>query len=301
MNLNLENLATEQVNENTKNIDALNTLEILKVINTEDTKVANAVKEEIKNIEMAVELIVEKLKKGGRLFYVGAGTSGRLGILDASECPPTYGTDPAIVQGIIAGGTEAIFSAVEGAEDNEELGRKIIYDKKASSKDIIVGITASGRTPFVLGAVRKAKENGIKTIGISNNEHSILKKETDIAITPLVGPEVIMGSTRMKSGTAQKLVLNMLTTAAMIKLGKVYGNLMVDLQPSNSKLLSRAVKIVVYATNVEEKIAKEYLEKADLNPKLAIVMIKTNSQKKEAEELLKAADGFVTKAIELKK
>lgn len=301
MSLNLENLATERVNEKTKNIDVLSTLEMLKIINMEDAKVANAVKEEISNIEKAVELVVEKLRNGGRLFYVGAGTSGRLGILDASECPPTYGTDPEMVQGIIAGGAEAIFSAVEGAEDNEELGRKIIHDKEVCSNDVIVGITASGRTPFVLGAIREAKEAGINTVGISNNEDSILKNESDIAITPLVGSEVIMGSTRMKSGTAQKLVLNMLTTATMIKLGKVYGNLMVDLQPSNSKLINRAVKIVMYATNAEEKIAKEYLEKANLNPKLAIVMIKTNTQKEEAEELLKSTDGFVKKAIELKK
>lgn len=299
MSLDLNNLATEQINENTKNIDGLSTLEMLKLINMEDTKVAYAVKDEIKNIEMAVDLIVEKFKNNGRLFYVGAGTSGRIGILDASECPPTYGTSPDMVQGIIAGGTEAIFRAVEGAEDDEELGRKVIYDKKISENDVIVGITASGRTPFVLGTVREAKKNGIKTIGISNNEQSVLKTEADIAITPLVGPEVIMGSTRMKSGTAQKLVLNMLTTASMIKLGKVYGNLMVDLQPTNTKLIDRMVRIVASATGVDIKEAKKYLDKSELNAKAAIVMIKSHCDLKTAISNLNMANGVVAKAIDI--
>lgn len=301
MEQNLENLTTEQVNQNTKNIDTLSTLEILKVINMEDTKVAYAVKNEIPNIADAVNLIVEKFKNNGRLFYVGAGTSGRLGVLDASECPPTYGTDPDMVQGIIAGGNEAMFKAKEGAEDDEKLGEKVIYNKKINENDIIVGITASGQAPFVLGAVREAKRNGIKTIGISNNKDSIIKKEADIAITPLVGPEPIMGSTRMKSGTAEKLVLNMLTTASMIKIGKVYGNLMVDLSPTNVKLIDRAQRIIMYATGVDEKKAQEYLEKSDLSPKTAIVMIKTGTGKEEAEELLKKSDNFVTKAIKLHK
>lgn len=299
MKLNLENLTTEQINLSTKNIDTLSTYEILKTINREDAKVAEAVKEELENITQAVDAIVEKLKNNGRLFYVGAGTSGRIGILDASECPPTYGTDPHMIQGIIAGGTDAIFRAVEGAEDSEELGRKVIADKKINQNDILVGITASGRTPFALGAVREAKKNGIKTIGISNNENSIIKKETDIAITPLVGPEIVMGSTRMKSGTAQKLVLNMLTTASMIKLGKVYGNLMVDLNPSNSKLVNRAVRIIMYATGVDEEEAEKYLDKSAFNPKVAIVMIETNTDKEKAEELLKDGDNFITKAINL--
>lgn len=301
MNSYLGKLTTEKINQNTKNIDTLDTLKMLEVINMEDSKVALAVKNEIPNIAKAVDLVSSRLKEGGRLFYVGAGTSGRLGVLDASECPPTYGTDPDMVQGLIAGGNEAVFKAVEGAEDSEEMGRQLIHDKKICKKDVVAGITASGRTPFVLGAVREAEKNGISTIGISNNENSIIKKEADIAITPVVGPEVVMGSTRMKSGTAQKLVLNMITTASMIKLGKVYGNLMVDLNANNSKLVDRAVRIVMYATDADEDKAEKCLKEADFNSKLAIVMIKTNTKKEEAEKLLEKADGFVTNAIRIHK
>ena len=301
MNSYLGKLTTEKINQNTKNIDTLDTLKMLEVINMEDSKVALAVKNEIPNIAKAVDLVSSRLKEGGRLFYVGAGTSGRLGVLDASECPPTYGTDPDMVQGLIAGGNEAVFKAVEGAEDSEEMGRQLIHDKKICKKDVVAGITASGRTPFVLGAVREAKKNGISTIGISDNEDSIIKKEADIAITPVVGPEVVMGSTRMKSGTAQKLVLNMITTASMIKIGKVYSNLMVDLNANNSKLVDRAVRIVMYATGTDEDKAEKCLKEADFNSKLAIVMIKTNTKKEEAEKLLKKADGFVTNAIRIHK
>lgn len=301
MNSYLGKLTTEKINQNTKNIDTFDTLKMLEVINIEDSKVALAVRKEIPNIAKAVDLVSSRFKEGGRLFYVGAGTSGRLGVLDASECPPTYGTDPDMVQGLIAGGNEAVFKAVEGAEDSEEMGRQLIHDKKICKKDVVAGITASGRTPFVLGAVKEAKKNGISTIGISDNEDSIIKKEADIAITPVVGPEVVMGSTRMKSGTAQKLVLNMITTASMIKLGKVYSNLMVDLNANNSKLVDRAVRIVMYAAGVDEITAEKYLKEADFNSKLAIVMIKTNTKKEEAEKLLKKADGFVTNAIRIHK
>lgn len=275
------------------------TEEILEIINSEDAEVHLAVKREISNIAKAVDTITEHIKMGGRLFYVGAGTSGRLGILDASECPPTYGTSPELVQGIIAGGNEAVWKAVEGVEDNEELGRAAILERNITCNDVVVGISASGRTPFVLGAVREAKKYNAVTVGVSNSSNSRIGKEAGIAITPLVGPEVIMGSTRMKSGTAQKLVLNMITTAVMIKLGKVYGNLMVDLQPSNEKLADRAIRIVMYAAEVSYDEAKQYIQLAGYNPKVAIIMIKTGSSRECAEKLLEKGGGFVTKAISL--
>lgn len=299
MDTHFSSLSTEQVNEGSKHIDVCSTAEILEVINSEDAKVHLAVKKEILNIARAVDIIAGRIKLGGRLFYVGAGTSGRLGILDASECPPTYGTPPELVQGIIAGGSEAVWKAVEGAEDNEELGRAAIYDKGMALNDVVVGVTASGRTPFVLGAVREARLNGIVTVGVSNSSNSLIEREADIAITPLVGPEVIMGSTRMKSGTSQKLVLNMLTTAVMIKLGKVYGNLMVDLQPTNEKLVDRAVRIIMYATGLDYERAKEYLERSGANPKTAIVMVKTGLEREQAESLLEEGEGFVSRAVGL--
>lgn len=299
MDAYLGSLTTEQINRKSSHIDVCTTTEILEIINEEDMLVPMAVKSEIANIAEAVDAIVSRIKNGGRLFYIGAGTSGRIGILDASECPPTFGTDPELVQGIIAGGQEAIMKAVEGAEDNEELGRSVIYEKGITSKDVVLGITASGRTPFVMGAIRKSKEVGALTIGLSSNDKSKIKEEADIAITPIVGPEVVMGSTRMKSGTAQKLVLNMITTTVMIKLGKVYGNLMVDLQPTNEKLVDRTVRIVVHATGVSDIVAEEYLRLSNLNPKVAIVMIKTGTSKEEAEKLLSCGDGFVTKALEV--
>lgn len=299
MDLTIAKLTTEQVNEKSTHIDTCTTREILEIINSEDMLVAKAVKEEIPNIEKTVDAVAAAIKKGGRLFYIGAGTSGRLGILDASECPPTYGTNFELIQGIIAGGYEAMFKAVEGAEDSEEMGRNIIHEKNVNDKDVVVGITASGRTPYVLGAVKEAKKVGAVTIGLSNNKDSALKKEVDIAITPLVGPEVVMGSTRMKAGTSQKLVLNMITTAAMIKLGKVYGNLMVDLQPTNYKLIDRIKRIVVYATGISYEEAEDYLIKACNKPKTAIVMVKTGCDKEKAEELLEKADGMISKALQL--
>lgn len=295
---NLANLATEQVNKKSTGIDVSTTREILEIINKEDMLVPEAVNKEIPNIEKAVDAIVKAIKNGGRLFYIGAGTSGRLGILDAVECPPTYGTDPELVQGIIAGGYNAIFKAVECAEDNEDLGKKEILEHGFTSKDVLVGIAASGRTPYVIGALNEAKKLGAVTIGLSNNPNSKISEIVDIAITPFVGAEVVMGSTRMKSGTAQKLVLNMLTTAAMIKLGKVYGNLMVDLKPTNLKLIDRTKRIVSYATGVTNEEAERYLKEADYNTKAAIVMIKTGCNKEKAESLLEESDGLVTRAIE---
>lgn len=294
----LKSLTTEQVNGKSIHIDMCSTHEILNIINSEDMLVPLAVKKEIPNIEKAVDSIVENIEKGGRLFYIGAGTSGRLGILDASECPPTYGTDPELVQGIIAGGRDAMFNSIEDAEDSEEMGIQVVHDKGISQNDVVVGITASGRTPYVLGAVREAKKIGAVTVGISSNSTSIIKNDVDIAITPIVGPEVVTGSTRMKSGTAQKLVLNMITTAVMIKLGKVYGNLMVDLKPTNKKLVDRAVRIVIHATSVSEEMAQKYMELSDFNPKAAIVMIKAGVSKEKAEEMLSEGKGFVTKALE---
>lgn len=299
MDTNFGELSTEQVNHKTRHIDICSTEEILRLINDEDREVSLAVKKELHNIAKAVDIISLNMRKGGRLFYVGAGTSGRIGVLDASECPPTFGTEPGQVQGIMAGGNEAIYKAVEGAEDNEELGRAVVNEKMIQAPDVVVGITASGRTPFVMGALREAKKMGAVTIGISNCIDSRIQKEADIAITPIVGPEVIMGSTRMKCGTSQKLVLNMITTSVMIKLGKVYGNLMVDVQPTNQKLIDRSIRIIMHATGIDYEAAKAYLNLSGSNPKVAIIMVKTGLDKDESENLLLHGEGFVTKALNL--
>lgn len=293
----LKDLTTEQINHKTRHIDMCSTREMLEIINDEDIQVPLVVRNEIDSIATAVDVIVDAMKDGGRLFYIGAGTSGRLGMLDAAECPPTFGTDPELVKAIIAGGSEAYFRAVEGAEDDEEMGKAAIRENNITDRDVVVGITASGRTPFVLAAVREAKKLGAKTIGISNNSQSHIKSIVDIEIVLNVGPEVIMGSTRMKSGTSQKLVLNMITTAVMIKLGKVYGNLMVDLQPKNEKLVDRAIRIVMHATGADEEEAKKYFELSGMNPKVAIVMYKTNTDRETAMELLSKNMGFITKAV----
>ncbi len=295
----LLNLTTEQRNPASMDIDSKSTIEILKIINDEDKKVPYAVEKEIPYIAQAVELVVQAFKKGGRLIYVGAGTSGRLGILDAAECPPTFGTDPEMVQGIIAGGPEAVFRAQEGAEDSEENGARDIEAKNVNEKDVVCGIAASRRTPYVVGAVKRAKELGAKTIFITTNPRSQFNYPfVDVAICPEVGPEVIMGSTRMKSGTAQKLVLNMISTTAMIRLGKVYENLMVDLQMTSEKLKERAKRVVMIVTGVDYKTAEKYLIEAGGHAKTAIVMIKTGCSADEARDRLKKADGFVRAAIE---
>ncbi len=295
----LLNLTTEQRNPASMDIDSKSTIEILKIINDEDKKVPYAVEKEIPYIAQAVELVVQAFKRGGRLIYVGAGTSGRLGILDAAECPPTFGTDPEMVQGIIAGGLQAVFRAQEGAEDSEENGARDIEAKNVTDKDVVCGIAASRRTPYVVGAVRRAKELGAKTIFITTNPREQFNYPfVDVAICPEVGPEVIMGSTRMKSGTAQKLVLNMISTTAMIRLGKVYENLMVDLQMTSEKLKERAKRVVMIVTGVDYKTAERYLEEAGGHAKTAIVMIKTGCSAEEARERLRKADGFVRAAIE---
>jgi N-acetylmuramic acid 6-phosphate etherase len=293
----LHKLTTEEVNQQTLNIDECNTQEILLLINEQDSIVPSAVRREIPNIARAVDIIYESLKNGGRMFYVGAGTSGRLGVLDASECPPTYSTDPEMVQGIIAGGDVALRTAVEGAEDDEAAGAELIDQYQITNKDVIVGITASGGAPFVLSAVNAAKKIGASTVGVTNNGESKLSKICDVCIAPIVGPEVIIGSTRMKAGTAQKLVLNMLTTSVMIKLGKVYGNLMVDLKPTNQKLRDRARRIICHATGVDYETAAEYLQKAEDNTKLAILMIKTGVQLDEGKQILQEQGGRLKDAI----
>jgi N-acetylmuramic acid 6-phosphate etherase len=296
----LEGLSTEQRNHRTLGIDGMSTRDILQRINSEDKRVTTAVRKELGSIAKAVDLVVDSLNSGGRLIYVGAGTSGRLGILDAAECPPTYGTDPEIIQGIIAGGKRAVFRSVEGAEDRANEGRLAIDRKRVSSKDVVCGIAASRRTPFVVAAVQRAKERGAKTIYITTNARRNLRVKADVAICPVVGPEVIMGSTRMKSGTAQKLVLNMITTTTMIRLGKVYGNMMVDLQMKSRKLEERAKRVLMIATGVSYETAERTLRKAGGHVKTAIVMLKARVSATKARERLVEAGGFVRAAIKMR-
>lgn len=295
----ISKLSTEQRNPQSMDIDARSTGEILKIINDEDKTVPYAVEKELPYIEQAVEIIVHALKNGGRLLYFGAGTSGRLGVVDAAECPPTFGTPFGLIEGYIAGGKEAMFRAQEGAEDYEENGAKDVIAAKVNDKDVVCGIAASRRTPYVVGAVKKAKELGAKTLFITCNprEHFNIK-EVDVAMCPYIGPEVVMGSTRMKSGTAQKLVLNMLTTTTMIRMGKVYENMMIDLQMTNKKLVERSKRIVMTITGVTYEEAAEYLKKAEGHVKTALVMIRAGVNAEEARERLAKADGFVRKAIE---
>ena len=297
--LKLDKLTTESRNLNTSNIDKVSTLEMVKIINNEDKKVAEAVEKEIPKIAQAIDYVVERIKKGGRLIYIGAGTSGRLGILDASECPPTYGVSEELIQGIIAGGHEAIFRAKEGAEDSKELAIEDLKLKKLSSNDIVVGIAASGRTPYVVGGLEYGNQIGALTISITCNSDSEVSKTSQISIAPIVGAEVITGSTRLKSGTAQKLVLNMLSTGSMIKLGKVYGNLMVDVKATNKKLIERAKKIVCEATGIEKNLAEDILLKTDYDVKLSIFMILSGLSLNDAREKLLENDGYIAKALEI--
>ena len=297
----ISKLSTEQRNPSSMDIDARSTLEILQRINEEDKKVPLSVQKELPFIEKAVEIIVKSLKNGGRLIYFGAGTSGRLGVVDASECPPTFGTPYGLISGYIAGGKKAMFKAQEGAEDFEENGANDVLKARVTNKDVVCGIAASRRTPYVVGAVKKAKELGAVTLFITTNPREQFDlKEVDIAICPDVGPEVIMGSTRMKSGTAQKLVLNMLTTAAMIRLGKVYENMMIDLQMTNQKLVERSKRIIMTITGLSYEDASTFLEKAEGHVKTALVMIKANVDVREARKRLEKSDGFVRKAIDSK-
>ncbi len=298
MKIDLDKLVTESRNENTKNIDSVSTLEMLKMINNEDKTVAYAVEKELGRIAEAVDIIHMKMAEGGRLIYVGAGTSGRLAIVDASECPPTFGTDPGLVQGIIAGGRNAVFESVEGAEDSKEGGVQDVKAVGLCGKDVLVGLAASGRTPYVIGALEYAKEIKAATVAITCNPDSEMVKAAQIYIAPVVGPEAITGSTRLKAGTAQKLVLNMLTTGVMVKLGKVYENLMVDVKASNIKLTERARRIVVQCTEVSEAEAEAVLEETNYDVKLSIFMIKSGLPREAASRELDENHGYIRKALE---
>lgn len=290
-------LLTEQRNPASADIDERPTLEILRVINEEDKKVAPAVEAVLEAVAEAVDLVTAAFRQGGRLFYVGAGTSGRLGVLDASECPPTYGADPEMVQGVIAGGPEALVRSLGKEEDFPERGAWALRERGLSGRDVVMGIAASGVTPYVRGALTEARRLGARTIFFTCNPSSAREVEADVKIVPLVGPEVITGSTRMKAGTATKMVLNMITTAAMVRVGKVYGNLMVDLTPTCLKLKDRAARILSTLAEVPPDEARRTLDEARWNLKAAIVMRKRGVSYEEALALLQKADGIVKKAL----
>lgn len=295
--IDLEKLTTESRNQNTIDIDKVSTLEMVRKINNEDKKVAEVVEAELPKIAEAIDGIVKGMHKGGRLIYIGAGTSGRLGVLDASECPPTYGVSEELVQGIIAGGKEAIFRAKEGAEDSKELAVEDLKFKSLNENDTVVGLAASGRTPYVIGGLNYANEIGALTVAVTCNADSEVSKAAKISIAPVVGPEVVTGSTRLKSGTAQKLVLNMLSTGVMIKLGKVYGNLMVDVRATNAKLVERAKKIVCEATGVQREEAEKILEETNFDVKLSIFMLLSKLNKDEAKTILENNNGYIAEAL----
>jgi N-acetylmuramic acid 6-phosphate etherase len=293
----LERLLTEQRNPESERIDAVSTEDLLAIINREDRKVALAVEREIPSIAAALDAIAERYQRGGRLFYVGAGTSGRLGVLDAAECPPTFGVTPERVQGVIAGGEAAVVRATEASEDHPEAGAADLEQRGLTPADAVVGITASGRTPYVLGAVEYAKSQGALTVGLSTNPDSELSRHVDIAITPVVGPEVITGSTRLKSGTAQKLVLNMISTGLMVKMGYVLGNLMVNLQLKNEKLLDRARRIVMDVTGCGSEEAVRAIEESGRNVRLAVLMAKLRIDRAQAERRLADAGDNLWRAL----
>lgn len=293
----LEGLVSEDRNPRSMEIDLFPTVEVLRSINDEDKGVPAAVEEVIPQIAEAVDEIVTAFQKGARLVYIGAGTSGRLGVLDASECPPTFSVPEGMVVGLIAGGTEALMHAIEGAEDDPDQGRQALVDIGLTADDVVVGIAVSGRTPYVIGALNYAKTLGAKTVALSCNPNSVIAAIADIAISPVVGPEILTGSTRLKSGTAQKLVLNMLTTASMIRIGKTYQNLMVDLHASNQKLVARAARIVMQATGCLPDEAREVLDLTQNDVKLAILIQLTGMEVGNARKALEGAGGFLRKAI----
>ncbi|MDF2722931.1 MAG: murQ [Paenibacillus sp.] len=299
MNEQLHLLPTEQQNERTRHLDQKNIEEMLRLINQEDQLVPLVVEACIPQIALAVAAIKHAIASGGRLIYFGAGTSGRLGILDAAECPPTYGTDPGLVVGIIAGGTYAIQNAVEGAEDDENGGSADVVNMNVTAADVVVGISASGRTPYVVGAMKKALDLGCTVVGIANNRGSVMGSYASIMIEAEVGPEAILGSTRMKAGTAQKLILNMLTTASMVSSGKVYDNLMVDMKSSNEKLIKRAKRLIKLATSADDAAIEQAYEASGRHIKSAIVMILAGASADEATKLLEQSGGFVEKAVRL--
>ncbi|GGC82748.1 N-acetylmuramic acid 6-phosphate etherase [Enterococcus wangshanyuanii] len=295
--MDLEKLTTERRNQETMNLDEMTVEEALVKMNQEDQKVAAAVSEALPQIEPAVHAIINAFKKGGRLIYMGAGTSGRLGVLDAAECVPTFGVEPEMVQGLIAGGQKAMTIAVEGAEDSKEFGQADLVEIQLADNDIVVGIAASGRTPYVIGGLEYAASVGAKTASVSCNKNAEISRYADFPIEVDAGPEFLTGSTRLKSGTAQKLILNMLSTVSMIGIGKVYNNLMVDVKPTNEKLVERSKRIIMEATSCDYQTAAEYFVKAEENVKLAIVMLLTNSSKTEAEAKLIKGNHFIKNTI----
>ncbi|NVH47337.1 N-acetylmuramic acid 6-phosphate etherase [Photobacterium damselae] len=297
MKIDLSQLVTESRNQASHAIDTLSTLDMVTVINQEDQKVALAVEKTLPEVALAVDAIADAFMVGGRLIYMGAGTSGRLGILDASECPPTYGSNPNQVVGLIAGGHKAILKAVENAEDNQELAEQDLQNLGLTENDVVVGIAASGRTPYVIGGMKYAHSIGAQAVAISCNPQSEMTKIADIAITPVVGAEVVTGSSRMKAGTAQKLVLNMLTTGAMIRTGKVFGNLMVDVEATNAKLIQRQTNIVMQATDCDVAQAEEALSACDRHCKTAILMILAGLDAEQAKKQLANHNGFIRSAL----
>ena len=290
-------MTTEQRNPDTMNLDEMTTLQIVTEMNREDAGIPAAIRPHLPEIAKVAQWGAESLSKGGRIFYLGAGTSGRLGVLDASECPPTFGVSADTVVGLIAGGPSAIMKAVEGAEDNRELGAQDLKDHNLAQNDLVIGLAASGRTPYVIGGIEYAKSIGCRTAAITCNEGSAIGKASDCAIDVVVGPEVLTGSTRLKAGTAEKMILNMISTAAMVQIGKSYGNLMVDVVLSNEKLQVRAENIVMQATGVDRETAKRTIASAGGRCKTAITMILADCTKEEAEQRLAQADGHVRKAI----
>lgn len=294
----LGRLTTEAHNPESSQIDSLSAIEIVNLMNSQDAAIADAIAQQKQQIAVAIERIAEQFRLGGRLIYVGAGTSGRLGVLDASECPPTFSTPPEMVVGLIAGGEKALTRAIEGAEDHPEYGRRDLSEIGLCEKDILVGIATSGRTPYVIGALQYARELGVTTIGFSCNRDCQLKPHSDVIIAPIVGPEVISGSTRLKAGTATKMVLNMLTTGAMVRIGKTYGNLMVDLRATNSKLTLRSRRILSEIAGVEPDVAERLLQQCGGELKTAIVAHVRGVSAEKARQLIDTADGQLRRALE---
>ncbi|ASN07315.1 N-acetylmuramic acid 6-phosphate etherase [Virgibacillus necropolis] len=296
--MKLSALTTEKRNENSMELDQLSTIDILKTINQEDKKVAEAVADALPKVENAIEQIYQALSKGGRLFYVGAGTSGRLGVIDASECPPTFMTSPEMVQTVMAGGMGAFVNAVEGSEDDERQGAADLKERNLTKHDVVIGITASGRTPYPIGALKFAHSIGAYTVGLSCNENALISRYADCEIEVVVGPEVLTGSTRMKAATAHKMILNMISTTTMVKLGKVYENLMVDVHASNYKLLERAKHTIMEVTNVTYEEAEYALTLTNKEVKPAIVMLECDTTYEKAKYAIQQSNGYVRKAID---
>lgn len=291
--VSIEHLTTERQNQHTLNLDELSIHEACRLMNEEDAQVVPAVKEVLPVVESVIEQVILAFRQGGRLIYMGAGTSGRLGVLDAAECVPTFGVEPTMVIGLIAGGQKAMTVAVEGAEDSLLLAEEDLQQLHLTAKDVVIGIAASGRTPYVIGGLRYAEKVGATTVSFACNKKALISNEAQLAIEVDCGPEFLTGSTRLKSGTAQKLILNMISTISMIGIGKVYGNLMVDVQPTNEKLIERAKRIIMAATEVSYEVAEDYFEQANHDVKMAIVMILTGSDAEQANERLIAAKGFI--------